>query len=73
MSVHDIGAIAFFGAKVMADQDEIDRANEVGGMPEFILGYLSLVYLVLLAAAVFTYGWVLTTMMTVLHDSFMLD
>ena len=52
MSQYEIGAIAFFG-KELRGKDEESSRRDIAAMPEFVLGYLSFIFLVLLLATLF--------------------
>ena len=52
MSVAEVGAVAFFG-KELRGQAEEDARRDIAAMPEFVLGYLSFIFLVLLLTSLF--------------------
>ena len=52
MSQYEIGAIAFLG-KELRGKDEESSRRDIAAMPEFVLGYLSFIFLVLLLATLF--------------------
>jgi hypothetical protein len=55
MSKYEIGAVAFFG-KELRSHDEARARLDIAAMPEFCLGYLSAVFLLVLLAAMFVTG-----------------
>jgi hypothetical protein len=53
MSKYEIGAVAFFGKELRGKAEQESR-RDIAAMPEFVLGYLSFIFLVLLLASLFT-------------------
>ena len=55
MSKYEIGAVAFFG-KELRSHDEARARLDIAAMPEFCLGYLSAVFLLVLLSVMFLEG-----------------
>jgi hypothetical protein len=53
MSKYEVGAVAFFG-KELRGKGEAAARRDIAAMPEFVLGYLSFIFLVLLLGSLFT-------------------
>ena len=53
MSPYEVGAVAFFG-KELRGKDEAKARQDMAAMPEFVLGYMSFIFLVLLLGTLFT-------------------